>query len=112
MIYDIRAGRGGWDWTDEHGTDWYLDDDSIMQFVGLKDKHGKEVYEGDIVRAKLAQNPGELVEEVTEVVDIHEGLLAPFYMRVNFEEDWWTDALVDGFEVIGNIYEHPELVPK
>jgi uncharacterized phage protein (TIGR01671 family) len=83
-----------------------------MQFVGLKDKHGKEVYEGDIVRAKLAQNPGELVEEVTEVVDIHEGLLAPFYMRVNFEEDWWTDALVDGFEVIGNIYEHPELVPK
>jgi uncharacterized phage protein (TIGR01671 family) len=82
----------------------------LMQYAGLHDKNGVEVYEGDIVRATLVENPGPAVCEVTEVVSIHEGHLAPFYMRVNFEEDWWKDSLADGFEVIGNIYEHPELV--
>ena len=106
-VMQYRASFGLAEGVLNHSSEW-----TWMQFVGLSDKHGKEVYEGDIVRGRLAENPGDMVYEVTEVVNIYEGLLAPFYMRVNFEEDWWKDALVDGFEVIGNIYENPELAPK
>jgi len=81
----------------------------LMQFTGLLDKNGCEVYENDIVHATLLDYGG-VRKEVIEQVEIDEGLLAPFYMRVNYEEDWWKDCLPDGFEVIGNIYENPEIL--
>lgn len=76
----------------------------LLPFTGFVDKHGKKVYKGDIVKAILNDRFNG-PEEVTETVGIHEGFLAPFYMRVECEEAWWKDRLVDGFEVIGNIYE-------
>lgn len=89
-----------------------VDEIELREFTGLKDKHGKEIYEGDIVRATLSDDNGQRVKEVTEEVHYEEGLLCPFYMRANYEEDWWKDSLIGGFEVIGNSYEHPHLVER
>lgn len=82
-----------------------------MQYTGLKDKNSTKIFEGDIVKAILI-NEYSQHEEVIEEVKMYEGHLAPFYTRVCYEEEWWKDRLLDGFEVIGNIYEHPALLEK
>jgi uncharacterized phage protein (TIGR01671 family) len=67
---------------------------NIMQFTGLKDKNGIEIYEGDILDTKC-------------VVSFNDGMFGIFdkhnYMGLN--------SYMSKFrEVIGNIYENPELL--
>jgi len=70
----------------------------IMQYTGLKDKNGKEIYEGDIVQNKEKEN--------YRVAWNINGLWS--YKRTSdnasFMQDYWEA------EVIGNIYENPELL--
>lgn len=75
----------------------------LIQFTGLKDKNGKEIYEGDIVKW--------FVNDVirTGIVDYIDGY-GGFDMK-NFKDDYHVccDWLRGEYEVIGNIYENPEL---
>jgi hypothetical protein len=83
----------------------------LMQFTGLKDKNGKEIYEGDIV--KFRSHPDK--EKIGEV--FYRESWARFNIKTQdeFEKKKGTHSLT-GFgtlnyvEVVGNIYENPELL--
>ena len=76
----------------------------LMQFTGLKDKNGKEIYEGDIIKASYENE-----DEVGEV--FYEKESAMFNIKGSSwfsEEDLlYSDRF---YEIIGNIYENPELL--
>jgi len=92
-----------------------LEDASVMQFTGLLDKCGKEVYEGDILKAwHGAFWNGETEKEENSGVGVVSWQAKELRYRVDIPKGhWWPTPEVDGwtrFEVLGNIYENPELL--
>jgi uncharacterized phage protein (TIGR01671 family) len=96
----------------------------LMQYTGLKDKSGKEIYEGDIVRMTFRENigtfnvPDDIIanggytgrEDIYEGEVVYEGACFGINDKENgvmqlvvAEEDLET-------EIIGNLYENPELL--
>jgi uncharacterized phage protein (TIGR01671 family) len=84
-------------WSDEFPDG---EDVILMQYTGLKDKNGKEIYEGDIVRDSGNGDVGEIVWGVYE-----------WYCTLDFGTDL-NKALYRHCEVIGNIYENPSLLEE
>ena len=76
----------------------------IMQFTGLTDKNGKEIYEGDILEhwdnRYIVPNftPLDRMYKAENIKEHQEG-----------SDDWISMSNVD-WEVIGNIYENPDLI--
>ena len=81
-----------------------LDKFVLMQYTGLKDKKGKEIYEGDIL--KLESWVG------TQQVAFIEGAFCLADKDGNYVGDihYIHHAGIMQSEIIGNIYENPELI--
>lgn len=77
----------------------------IMQYTGLKDKNGKEIYEGDIVNCKEYECYGKISWDEDCAVFRFEILQEDG----TFIDEWLCDYVCE-LEVIGNIYENPELL--
>jgi len=105
----------------------------LMQYTGLKDKNGKEIFEGDIVKVPVEinkENFGEwsyreikfnnggflssyLCSEKGQVIP--RGYTASFLSEepdLNMKVMLWGEEpyQIDQFEIVGNIYENPELL--
>lgn len=99
------------DWDDIRqtaGLHWWLFESvegvTLMQFTGLRDKNGKEIYEGDIV-GPLGFN----TSISNGVIEYGNGR---FYAKPTHGENWLmnAEAAAEHAEIIGNIYETPELL--
>lgn len=79
----------------------------IQQFTGLLDKNGKEIYDGDVITCVAYQREqtvlGEYRPEKVQV-KYQDGYFYPFGYNAG-----WRSEVTD-IEVIGNIYENPELL--
>lgn len=79
----------------------------LMQSTGLKDKNGKEIFEGDVVRQVRTQ-PTTENETITGVVTMLEGTWLIMNDCEQLASKLWSET--DENEIIGNIYENPELL--
>ncbi len=80
-------------------------DCEIMQFTGLHDKNGKEIYEGDIVKVHELSSKDRLVNRTRQVY--YDNDLMCFTLESGL---CGYDLENYDLEVIGNIYENPELL--
>ena len=87
------------------GDDKRTDNFELMQYTGLKDKNGKEIYEGDIVKSR---------DNHLFIINYEYGSFGAGWIKDDLV--WYSSATKSFdkkiFEVIGNIYENSELLNK
>lgn len=86
----------------------------LMYPTGLKDKNGKEIYEGDIVRYRTTVSYDENEKkEVIKVVRYTGGGLFPvIFMEYEFHDFDDKPLTITEVEIIGNIYENSNLIKE
>lgn len=115
LVFYGKPEHGGCEvffWEDDMRSSVYLEDVELMQYTGLTDKKGREIYEGDIVkrrkdsRQKVSQNIG--------VVSFNERMGC---FAISQREPLPGSAVLYAYkdhivacEVIGNIWENPGLL--
>lgn len=106
-----------------------IDPETVGQFTGLLDKHGKKIFEGDIIRytdiydhglyleATPEEHEGERFKDIWTVDKIIYGIrlnYPAFDLNLhNFEANGLSELSESGnffYEVIGNIHDNPELL--
>jgi uncharacterized phage protein (TIGR01671 family) len=110
---ELTIKKGDWVYgylSNEESISWYdkdkdeymcaiIDPGTVGQFTGLLDKNGKKIFEGDIL------NYG---SEINDIIKYE-------------KEDWCEDGFhtgyllfltADQYEIIGNIYDNPELIEE
>jgi uncharacterized phage protein (TIGR01671 family) len=97
--------------------EFYIHDESssgtedviLMQYTGLKDKNGVEIYEGDVIRIKLcSQN---MIDPPMESHETYEVTWSDEFLAWMFcdGDELLSSCDVQDMEVIGNIHQNKEL---
>lgn len=84
----------------------------LMQYTGLKDKNGKDIYEGDIVRIDILNQLDQQFNTHESFVVFEYGMFMVDKWRCSLQEAIEREDSKNGVEVIGNIFENKELYAK
>ena len=116
MVYQDRitiAENGNWILMSKPGSDFEGRGIPLMQYTGLRDKNGKEIYEGDIIEWSVyedAQDTASGEEEKSRWKDSVYFSNGCFALEKRKELLFNFLAPHKELEIIGNIYENPELL--
>ena len=103
--YHFNCGRDVEDWSESNAP--------IMQYTGLKDKNGVDIYEGDLIK-NSKDRVGKVVWHKPSASFDVEFVSDPFKYNpaidysYGFKNNMWRNHV----KVIGNIYENPELLKE
>ena len=90
----------------------WVDPATVGQFTGLTDRNGKEIYEGDIITVNGKYPRVVLWDKMSWALMPTEYFHDEMFWVMNLQHpgiDWWEE-FADEFEVIGNIFDNPELI--
>ena len=86
-----------------YGEHYEIDPETICQYTGLKDKNGKRIWENDIVKHEVSDTIG-------TVKWYQEDYVGWCVDDIVIDEQQFTDEMWNECEVIGNIFDNPELL--
>lgn len=81
-----------------------VDPETVGQFTELKDRNGKDIYEGDVVRMKSLTSPDYEMYQVMFV----DGMFCAYRINGLYYDS--LHYLIDVCEIIGNVHDNPELI--
>ena len=97
---------------------YHVDTATVCQYTGLKDKNDKEIYEGDVLKSQFSSKPFGIVtwhDSGYFFADTSFGKWRHFgdgYISIGDLMDKQLDVERVQLEVIGNIFDNPELLEK
>lgn len=99
--------------SEEFGTGSYcVDPETVGQYIGRKDKNDVEIYEGDVLGGFFYQDdvPGDFLGGV--IVWIQDEVRFGISFGGEIHEVYFEELVRSDLEVIGNIFDNPELIEE
>lgn len=75
----------------------------LVQYTGIKDIHGLDIYEGDIFKTWQSTGSGKLKTGIQKLKQV-------MWSKLTHNHMGWNIAMTGKYEIIGNIYENKELL--
>ena len=86
-----------------YGEHYEIDPETLCQYTGLKDKDGNRIWENDIVKHEISDTIG-------TVKWYQEDYVGWCVDDIVIDEQQFTDEMWNECEVIGNVFDNPELL--